>query len=239
MSLDRELHADFLFWKWAIDHDPLQVGETLCAPCYAGLRRPAKRHYFSDASFEAVGGYYVERRVYWRYDLPEYLTAELKRKAALRETCTVTINLLELLSMIAWVILELVGDRPAFEGDHVLMRGDNVAAVSWISRCGGIRDKRAGLFMRRPDRLEIKGRRSHIARHIPGVKNTQADGISRWPRAVLGSKVRELTNSNDWSEREIGKRGADIFNIVLPTKNIVNLHDELLWNLMESGTGGA
>ena len=119
------------------------------------------------------------------------------------------------------------------------MRGDNVAAVSWVSRCGGARDKRAGLLMRMLGRLEIKGRWSHIAKHTPGVKNTLADGISRWPRAALGSKVRELTNSNDWSEREIGKRGADIFNIVLPTKNIVNLHDELLWNLMESGTGGA
>ena len=72
----------------------------------------------------------------------------------------------------------------------------------------------------------------------PGVKNTLADGISRWHRAALGSKVRKLTNSNDWSEQEMGKPGADGFNIVLRTRNIVNRHDELLWNLMESGTDG-
>ena len=83
MSLGREFPADFLFWEWAIDHELLQVGETL------------------NASFEAVGGYCVERRVYWRYDVPEELTAELKPKAELRETCTVTINLLQLLGMVA------------------------------------------------------------------------------------------------------------------------------------------
>ena len=33
-------------------------------------------------------------------------------------------------------------------------------------------------------------------------------------------------------------RGADIFNLVLRTECIVN-HDELLWDLMENGTGGA
>ena len=112
------------------------------------------------------------------------------------------------------------------------MRGDNVTEVSWVSRCGGARDKRAGLLLRMLGRLDKKSRWRHIAKHIPGVKNPLANGISRLPRAALGSKVRELTNSNDWSEREIGKRGADTFNIV-------NCHDELLWNLMESGTDGA
>ena len=33
-------------------------------------------HYLSDASFEAVGGYCVERKVSWRCHLPEELTAE-------------------------------------------------------------------------------------------------------------------------------------------------------------------
>ena len=49
------------------------------------------------------------------------------------------------------------------------MRGDKVAAVSWVSRCGGVRDKRAGLLMKMLGRLEIKGWWSHIATHVPGV----------------------------------------------------------------------
>ena len=48
-----------------------------------------------------------------------------------------------------------------------MMRGDNVTEVSWVSRCGGARDKRAGLLMRMLGRLEIKGRWRHIAKHIP------------------------------------------------------------------------
>ena len=83
-------------------------------------------------------------KVLWRYDLPPGLTTELKRKADLRETSTITINLLELLGMVvtAWVMLELVGDRPDAEGDPILMRGDNLA------RCRGSLDA-AGRGMRR------------------------------------------------------------------------------------------
>ena len=106
-----------------------------------------------------MGGFCVERKAFWRYDLPKELTAELERKADRRETCTITIDLLELLGMVvtAWVMLELVGDRADEKGEVILMRGDNTAAVSWISRCGGARDKRACLLMRMLGCLEIKG----------------------------------------------------------------------------------
>ena len=94
VELGREFHADLPFWKWAIDHELLLEGEALRAPCYTVIKRPAKRHYLSGASFDAVGGFCVEKKVFWRYDLPKELTAELKRKADCRETCTITINLL-------------------------------------------------------------------------------------------------------------------------------------------------
>ena len=57
----------------------------------------------------------------------------------------------------SWVMHELVGDRPESKGDQILMRGDNFAAVTWANRCGGARDKRAGLMMRMLGRLEIQG----------------------------------------------------------------------------------
>ena len=132
-----------------------------------------------------MGGSCVEREVFWRYDLQKKLTAELKRRADRRETCStcssITINLLELLGVVvtAWVMLELVGDRVDEKGDPILMRGDNTAAVSWISRCGGARDKRACLLMRMLGRLEIKGGWNHTAKHFPGVRDALANGISR------------------------------------------------------------
>ena len=90
-----------------------------------------------------MGGFFVEKKVLWKYGLPKELTAELKRKADRRKTCSITINLLELLGMVvtAWVMLELVGDRVDEKGDPILARGDNTAAVSWNSRCGGAKDK--------------------------------------------------------------------------------------------------
>ena len=65
-----------------------------------------------------------KKKIFWRYDLPTELTAELERKADLQETCTITINLLELLGLVvsAWVMLELVGDRSDAAGDPILMR---------------------------------------------------------------------------------------------------------------------
>ena len=144
--------------------------------------------------------------------LPLALSAELKSKAARRETRSVTINLLELVGMVltAWVMHELVRDRPESKRDPILMRGDTFTAVTWVNRCGGARDKHAGLILRILGRLEIQGDWRYDAKHIPGVQNTLADGISRWPRSELADRVRQLTNTDDWSEQSIGARGKHL-----------------------------
>ena len=129
------------------------------------MKPPAKRHYLSDASVEAVGGYCVEINGCWRYDLPERMTADLKRKVDRREASSITINLLEVLGVVvtAWVMLELVGDKLTCDGDPVSMRDDNVAAVSWgepmkVARvhdlCAGGRGRHiVGICRSREDRV--------------------------------------------------------------------------------------
>ena len=47
-------------------------------------------------------------------------------------------------------------------------------------------------------RLALVGGWNHAAKHMPGVQNTLADGISRWAREMLADKVRELTHPSDW-----------------------------------------
>ena len=37
VRLDREFHAELLFWKWAISRKLLQVWEEVSAPCYLSL----------------------------------------------------------------------------------------------------------------------------------------------------------------------------------------------------------
>ena len=87
-------------------------------------------------------------------------------------------------------------------------------------------------------RLEIKGGWTHTQKHFPGVRITLADAISRWPRVVLAVKVREVTNSDDWLERDIGTRGKGVFDIVLQTKNILGEHDDCLWDIMSGAQPG-
>ena len=89
--------------------------------------------------------------------------------------------------MTAFVTQVILKYRPETEGDPVLLRGDNVTAVSWVNRCGGSRDKRASLAMRRLGRVEITSAWSHVAKHTPGVQNVIADGISRWSKDKIAS----------------------------------------------------
>ena len=217
VELGREFHDNLYFWNWAIDHELLTVGESLSAPCFTAIKRPAKRYYPSDASFDAIGGFCRKLRICLRNDLPLALSAELYRKAARRETCSVTINLIELVGMVltAWVMHELVGDHPDSKEDPILMRGDNFAAVTWANQCGGARDKRAGLMMRMLGRLEIQGGWRYDAKHFSDVQSTLTDGISRWPRSEIFDRVKQLTNTDDWSEQSIGARGERLCEIVL------------------------
>ena len=115
------------------------------------------------------------------------------------------------------------------------MRGDHVAAVTWVSKCGGEKGRRACLLMRMLGRLEIRGDRSPAAKHIPDMQSTLADGISRWPRAELAEQIREATGSNDWVEQDIDRQGLRIFDDVFGTKNVSKRHDDRLWDIMVNG----
>ena len=87
--------------------------------------------------------------MYWRYDLNPHLTELLRNQIVTKGVDAITINLLELGSMVmtAYVTQVILQDRPKPPGDPVLLRGDNVAAVSWIIRCGGSRNRRSVLSL--------------------------------------------------------------------------------------------
>ena len=117
------------FWRWVIDHELLTAGESLSAPCFAAIKRPA-------INILPVR-YKLQRDILSKNQnlldgLPFALSTELKCKAARRETCSVPIDLLEQVGMVltAWVMHELVGDRSESIGEPILMRGDNLAAVT-------------------------------------------------------------------------------------------------------------
>ena len=224
MDLGWEFHDDIAFWKWVIDQQLVRKRKSLCAPIYYHIKRTRARCYYSDASFTALGGFCPELKVYWRYSLAEVLTLELKKLSVTKQAGSITINLLELIGMMmsAFVMQITENDRPEYAGDRVLLRGDNVSAVSWLNRCGGAREKRAALLvMRIMGRLEITSGWSHKAKHIPGVLNVLlADGISRSPPDQIAEKLRTHVNEGGWRQVPLGQNSLDFLSILLQPQRI-------------------
>lgn len=237
VGLGREFHGDIAFWKWVLKQPLATKGESLSASFLLHVKRTPFRLYLSDASLEAIGGYCPELKIFWRYTINAALSAELKRKGAAHETSDITINLLELggMFMTAWVVQMVLKDRPQEEGQSVLMRGDNVSAVSWTNRCGGSRDKRASLLMRLMGRMEIACGWCHVAKHIPGRENTLADGISRWDADKVAANVEKLTKDSGWKQVDIGVGGRSLFEILLEQPFPKESLDDRTWGIMLRG----
>ena len=197
------------------------------------MRAPARR-YYSDASFTAIWDFCPELKVYWRYSLAEALTLELKKQSVRKQAGSITIHLLELIGMMmsAFVMQIAENDRPEYAGDTVLLRGDNVSAVSLLNRCGGARDKRAALAMRIMGRLEITSGWSHKAKHIPGVLNGLAGVISGWQPDRIVEKLRSHVNEGDWRQRPLGQNSLEFLSIRLQPAFPKEIVDEGMWNLL-------
>lgn len=202
----------------------------------SNILRLANRRYLSDVSYTAIGGFCPELKVFWRYDLPPALTKELKSNARFHKTCSITNNLLKLarMTVTAWIMQELVGGGPYEKCNHIIMRGANMPAVSWVNRCGGAKNKRAGVFMKMLGRLKIMNGWCHIAKHAPGVDNIQADGISRWPRSQVQHKIKNVTGSTGWVGQDIRDRGRAIIDLTLSYRLADKSLNETVWNLMSS-----
>ena len=146
----------------------------------------------------------------------------------------ITINLLELTGMMmsAFVMQIMENYRPKYAGDTVLFCGDNVSAVSWLNRCGGVRNKCAALVIRIMCRLEITSGWSHKVKHIPGVLNVLAAGISRWQPDQIAEKLRSHVNESDWRQVHIGQSGLEPLSILLQQAFQMEIVDEKMWSLL-------
>ena len=56
VRLGWEFHGDTAFWKWTINQRLMSQGESLGVPFYAYVLRRLERNYFTDASFDPIGG---------------------------------------------------------------------------------------------------------------------------------------------------------------------------------------
>lgn len=233
VRLGWEFHSDLEFWRWALANQVVARGESLSSPIFAHVHQPPARCYFSDASLDAIGGYCPERKMFWRHNLRTHPSPSLKQKSAKSESSAITLNTLELLGMIitSWVVQMMGGDKPSEGGQSVLMRGDNVSAVSWVNRCGGSRDRRACLLMRLLGRMEMHNGWCHVAKHIPGRNNVLAEGISRWDTNKVEDNVKRLSRDQNWIHQDIGTHGRELIGMILtddlPQNQMVNRHGVL------------
>ena len=80
--------------------------------------------------------------VYWRLDLRKVQKQTIRGGQAVDDL--IYINLLEVIAMVmkAYVMVDMRRERTVREGEAVLMRANNEAAVTWVKRSeGGVRSR--------------------------------------------------------------------------------------------------
>ena len=195
------------WWRWFLETGGGNGGERITAPSFSFVKQRPSRTWFSDASLSAIGGLCMETGVYWRFDLPEEVQKRtIKGGRAVADL--ISINLLEVMAMVmtAFVMVDMRGERPGRKGEAVLMRADNEAAVTWVKRCrgGGKKQARVGALMRMMGALEAKGGWCFQARHVRGVDNRLADGLTRWREEQIPEKLNAECPGIDWQVQELG-----------------------------------
>ena len=131
LDLTPEFMADVGWWRWFVNQERPEAGERLTAPFFRFVKQEPSRHWFSDASYQAVGGYCLETGWWWRYELTEEERGRTVRSKTRRGYDSLSINVLELFGMVwtAYVMIVIRKDLPDRVGEAVLMRGDNSSAV--------------------------------------------------------------------------------------------------------------
>ena len=157
-----------------------------------------------------MGGYCLETGKWWRIDFDPDVRMRLRTRVLSRDD--LSMNVFELLAMVvtAWALTVHAGACPEFPGQSILMRGDNMSAVHWVNKCRGAKEPRSGALMRMMGVLEMRNGWRFRAKHIKGVANTLADGISRWDRADIASNLHSFRPDICWQEQRLGQEALDL-----------------------------
>ena len=146
--------------------------------------------------------------VWWRFKFDGDVCARLR--ATVRDWNDLSINALGLLGMdvTAWIFVTQSDARPSYARDTVLMRGDNMSAVQWVSKCRGGKEPRSGALRRLLGCLEVGSAWCFDALHAAGVENTIADGISRWEPEAIDGNLHAFRPDVAWHRQVLGPTGV-------------------------------
>jgi len=129
--------------------------------------------------------------------------------------------------MTAWALTVHAGAVPEYPGQSVLMRGDNQSACHWVARARGAREPRSGALMRMLGCLEMRNGWQFRAKHIKGLANTLADGISRWNRDDIANNLHSYRPDICWQEQHLGPEAVDVTSAILQSFCRMTARDEL------------
>ena len=176
---------------------------------YHLLERPTQRTLFSDDSKTAIGVFCLETVLWYDLSVEEQSGFCGSSRSVAGMDC-ISINVLELLGMVvsAWVLMSSCAERPSATGDCVLLCRDNDAAVQWVRRCRGGTEPRSGALMRLLGVLELSSGWHFDAKHVRGIFNVAADGISRMHRASVLLNLRSVCPDVPWQVRDLGPSGS-------------------------------
>ena len=145
------------FWRGDIDE-----GDAALDAAAGQCAEPGVQVITTDASGYAGGAWWMERRAAWRF---EAAFAAPNCSSNYRELATAVLALEE------W--------GPHLRGQRVLIRTDNTTTMSVLNRGDSAHDTLLPLA-RRAEAAAKKYGFYVAARHVPGLKNGLADGLSRW-----------------------------------------------------------
>ena len=67
--------------------------------------------------------------------------------------------------------------------------------------------------------LEMRNEWRFRAKHVRGIANTLADGISRWKRDEINSRLHVFRLDVRWQEQHLGQEAVDITSAVLASSS--------------------
>ena len=117
--------------------------------------------------------------------------------------------------------------RPSYTRDTILMRGDNMSAVQWVSKRRGGIEPRSGALMRLVGCLEVGSGWCFNALHVAAV-NTIADGISRWEPEDIDGNLRAFRPDVAWHPQILGPTGVALcFGVLAASSSVCQLRRRL------------
>ena len=155
----------------------VRLGNHLSSPLHTFFLQHRSHTLVSDESGTAVGGYCLETGAWWRFDLDRNAKSRLSEHVNGHKD--LSNNVLKPLGMVITEVAFVVGtgSKPRFGGENVLMLGDNMAALHWISKRRGGKAPRSRTVLRLLGCLEMRSGWHFRAEHVKGVANTLAGGF--------------------------------------------------------------